>query len=220
MDVFFEYTVEVCNWQGRYVTKEENGFIHNSFDMTSHYLLYNKEEKVTDCGGVMDKKILVVYGSKHGATQEISERIGKTLEKHNFQVDVMPANEAASLSDYGTVLIGSGVYIGQWVKEAVKFVQANEDVLKNMPVWIFSSGPTGEGDASELVQGWKLPRSIQECVDHIQPKGVVVFHGALDDNKLSWLERWMIGRVGAAKGDFRDWDVINQWAEDIAGQLK
>ena len=167
----------------------------------------------------MDKNVLVAYSSKHGATKEIGERIGKKLEENSFKVDVLPVNKVSNLSDYGAVLIGSGVYIGQWIKDAVKFVQVNEGVLKNMPVWIFSSGPTGEGDASELVQGWKLPRSIQESVDQIQPKGVIVFHGAIDDEKLSWLERWMIGRVGAAKGDFRDWDSIDQWAGNVAGQL-
>ena len=176
-------------------------------------------EDLDNCGGVMDKKVLVAYGSKHGATQEIGERIGKKLEENNFSVDVMPVNKVGNLSDYGAVLVGSGVYIGQWVKEAVKFVQGNEDALQHMPVWIFSSGPTGEGDASELVQGWKIPRSIQESVDQIQPKGIVVFHGAIDDEKLSWLERWMIGRVGSTKGDYRDWDHIDQWANDVAGQL-
>ena len=167
----------------------------------------------------MDKKVLIAYGSKHGATKEIAERIGQKLVESEFNVEILPARKVGGLSEYGAVLVGSGVYIGQWVKEAIKFVQSNDSELKNMPVWIFSSGPTGEGDASELVQGWKLPRSIKASVDTIQPKGVIVFHGAIDDNKLSWLERWMIGRVGAAKGDFRDWDHIDQWANDVADQL-
>lgn len=167
----------------------------------------------------MDKKVLIAYGSKHGATREIGERIGKKLEEKNFVVDVLSANKVGDLSEYGAVLVGSGVYIGQWLKEAVKFVKSNEKDLSNMPVWIFSSGPTGEGDVAELVQGWKIPRSIQENIDKIKPNGVVVFHGALDDGKLSWLEKWMIGKVGAAKGDFRDWGHIDQWAAEVSTHL-
>ena len=168
----------------------------------------------------MEKKVLVAYASKHGATLEIAERIGEKLAENNFQVDVVSAKQVTDLSAYGTVLIGSGVYIGQWIKEAVKFVQSNETTLMELRVWMFSSGPTGEGDASELVQGWKLPRTIQENVDRIKPEGIVVFHGALIDEKLSWLERWMIGKVGAAPGDFRDWKKIDLWAQEIAEKLQ
>jgi menaquinone-dependent protoporphyrinogen oxidase len=172
------------------------------------------------CGGKMDKKILVAYATKHGATFEIAERIGKKLEENNLKVEILPAKQVKDLTGYAAVIIGSGVYIGQWIKDAGKFLHANETVLKTLPVWIFSSGPTGEGDASELVKGWKLPRGVQESVDVILPKGVVVFHGALDEKKLSRLERWMIGKVGAALGDFRDWEKIDQWANEIGTQLK
>ncbi|MBI9050927.1 MAG: flavodoxin domain-containing protein [Anaerolineaceae bacterium] len=168
----------------------------------------------------MEKKVLVAYGSKHGSTAEIAEKIAQVIRDAGFDVDVSTAKAVQNLASYQAVILGSGVYIGQWVKEAVKFVKENESVLSNLPVWIFSTGPTGEGDASELVQGWKLPRGIQECMDRIQPKGVVVFHGAIDTNKLSFLEKWMIGRVGAAMGDFRDWEKISNWAVGVATQLK
>jgi menaquinone-dependent protoporphyrinogen oxidase len=87
-------------------------------------------------------------------------------------------------------------------------------------VWLFSSGPTGEGDPVELANGWRFPKSLQPVVDRIQPRDVALFHGALDVTKLNAIEKWMIKRVEAPVGDFRDWDAITSWAMAITDVLK
>jgi menaquinone-dependent protoporphyrinogen oxidase len=118
----------------------------------------------------------------------------------------------------GLVLVGA-VYIGKWRKEAVKFLQANERLLAERQVWLFSSGPTGEGDPLALTQGWRFPGKLQPIADRIRPRDIAVFHGALDMNKLNFIEKWMIKNVKAPVGDFRDWDTITSWATDIAALL-
>jgi menaquinone-dependent protoporphyrinogen oxidase len=57
-------------------------------------------------------------------------------------------------------------------------------------------------------------------IDRIQPRDRIIFHGAIDMNQLNFIEKWMIGKIGAALGDFRDWQAINGWAEEIATALK
>ena len=168
----------------------------------------------------MDKKVLVTYGTKYGATAEIAERIGEVLRQAGLQTDVLPADRVGDLSGYGAVVLGSGVYIGQWRKEAAKFLKANEAVLAEKPVWLFSSGPTGEGDPVELVQGWRFPGGLQPVADRIGPRDMAIFHGSLDASKLNFLERWMIKNVKAPAGDFRDWEAIEAWAEAIAAELQ
>lgn len=167
----------------------------------------------------MDKKVLVAYATKYGATAEIAERIGAALRETGLQADVLPAGSVSDLAGYGAVVLGSAVYIGQWRKEAAKFLKANEGTLAGLPVWIFSSGPTDEGDPVELVKGWRLPASLQPIADRIGPRDIVVFHGALEAEKLNFIEKWMINKVGASVGDFRDWDAITVWAGGIAGAL-
>lgn len=164
--------------------------------------------------------ILVTYGTKHGATAEIAEKIGQVLRQEGLQADVLRADRAGDPSTYAAVVLGSAVYIGRWRKEAVKFVKANEEVLAGKPVWIFSSGPTGKGDPAELVQGWRFPGSLQPIIDKIQPRDIAVFHGAVNVDDLNFIENWMLKNVKAPVGDFRDWDAIKAWAEAIAGELQ
>jgi menaquinone-dependent protoporphyrinogen oxidase len=168
----------------------------------------------------VDDKVLVTYATKHGATAEIAEKIGQTLRDAGLQADVLPANRIRDLTPYKAVVLGSAVYIGGWRKEAANFLRANEQALAERPVWLFSSGPTGEGDPVELAQGWRFPKALQPIADQIKPRDTAIFGGALDPKKLNFIEKWMVNNVKAPLGDFRDWDAITSWAKGIADTLK
>jgi menaquinone-dependent protoporphyrinogen oxidase len=168
----------------------------------------------------MDKKVLIAFASKYGATAEIAEKIGAVLRRSGLQVDVIPVKNVHDLADYGAIILGSAVYIGQWRKEAVKFLKTNEKILSEKQVWLFSSGPTGEGDPVELLQGWRFPKGQQEIADRIQPCDIAVFHGDVDPEKVNALHKWMIDKVDSPVGDYRDWEAITVWANSIAGTLQ
>ena len=168
----------------------------------------------------MDGKVLVAYGTKYGGTAEIAEKIGQVLREAGLHADVLRADRVSDVSPYHAVVLGSGVYIGRWRKEAAKLLKSNEQALAERPVWLFSSGPTDEGDPVELTEGWRFPKALQPIVDRIQPRDIAVFHGVMDEKKLNVFERWVIKRVGAPLGDFRDWDAITAWAAAIADALK
>lgn len=169
----------------------------------------------------MDKNILVTYASKYGATKEIAEKIGTVLRQEGLQVDILPVDSVQDLNGYGAVILGSAVYIGKWQKEAVTFLQTHERSLIERPVWLFSSGPTGEGDPVELVEGLRLPADLQPLADRIQPRDIAVFHGHINPGKINFIEKWAIkSLVKKPFGDFRDWDAITGWAISIEGSLK
>ena len=168
----------------------------------------------------MANQVLVAYATKYGATAEIAEKIGPVLRQAGLRTDVLPADRAGDLSAYGAVVLGSAVYIGRWRKEAAKFLTANERALSGKPVWLFSSGPPGEGDPVELQDGWRFPGSLQPVADRIQPRDIAVFHGSVDVDKLNFLEKWMLKNVGTPAGDFRDWEAITAWATAIAAELQ
>jgi len=168
----------------------------------------------------MKTKILVTYSSKHGATAEIAAKIGHILREAGYSADVLTTDRVSALPSYKAVILGSAVYIGQWRKDAARFLRKNEEVLAGQWVWLFSTGPTGMGDPVELMKGWRFPGSLQPITDRIKPKDIAVFHGALEINKMSFFEKWIIKRVKAPVGDFRDWNAIADWARSIAGVLK
>ena len=168
----------------------------------------------------MNTQVLVTYATKYGATAEIADRIGQVLRQAGLLTDVLSADRVSDLPAYQAVVLGSAVYIGRWRKEAARFLKANEKVLAEQLVWLFSSGPTGEGDPVELTEGWRFPKALQPIADRIQPRDITVFHGAVELEKLNPLHKWMINKVESPIGDFRDWDAITSWATAIADVLK
>jgi menaquinone-dependent protoporphyrinogen oxidase len=165
-------------------------------------------------------KLLIAYASKYGSTAEIAEVIGKELRKRAYNADVKPVDSVDSLDGYEGFVIGSALYAGGWMKPAAKFLRANKKLLAGYPVWLFSSGPTGQGDPNEIMDGWTFPEDLMPAVETINPKEIILFHGSIDLDKLNFAEKMVIKSVKATIGDFRDWLVIRGWARAIDLALK
>jgi menaquinone-dependent protoporphyrinogen oxidase len=168
----------------------------------------------------MVTSVLVAYATKHGATAGIAEKIGEVLRDAGLACDVKLAGTVADLAPYQAVVLGSAVYMGAWRKEAVKLLKTQEAQLAQRSVWLFSSGPMGEGDVQELMKGWRFPTKLQPIADRIQPRDIVVFHGVVDPKEMNFFERWIIKNVKSPVGDFRDWEAIAAWAGTIAAALQ
>jgi menaquinone-dependent protoporphyrinogen oxidase len=163
----------------------------------------------------MVKKILVAYGSKRGSTAEIAERIGETLRQKGLQVDVLDAGTVIDLTPYSKIILGSSVYIGLWHKKAVRFLKKNIEVMEKLPVWLFICGPTGPGNPIEQMGGWFYPKSLQPIIERIHPHGITCFGGKLELKTLNPFEKWIINKVKAPEGDFRDWQAVASWVDTI-----
>jgi hypothetical protein len=68
-------------------------------------------------------KVLVVYGSRHGGTQGIAERIGEVLTSEGLEARVESAEHVRDIGAPDAVVIGSGVYMGRWLDAPVTFVE-------------------------------------------------------------------------------------------------
>lgn len=168
----------------------------------------------------MQHRVLVAYATKYGATAEIAEKIGEVLRTAGLQVDVMSADRAGDVATYTAVVLGSAVYAGTWRKEAAEFLVDHERALGARPLWLFSSGPTGDGDPVELMKGWTFPEAQQPIADRLHPRDITFFHGAIDPKKLNFAEKLLVKGIKAPTGDFRRWDVITAWAGEIAAVLQ
>ena len=168
----------------------------------------------------MANEIIIAYETKYGATLEIAQKIGKVLADGGLGADVVSIDQISDLGPYKVIILGSAVFTGNWCEEAAKFLEANEKVLSEKTVWLFSSGPLGEGSVEEDSKGWQFPEKLQPIADRIAPRNIAVFHGKIDKDKLSLLHKFMIKVAKVPVGDFRRWDEINAWAKGIAETLK
>jgi len=168
----------------------------------------------------MHGKVLVTYASKYGATAEIAKKIGEELQKTGSNVDVKDVRRVEDLNDYETIVLGSALYMGFWRKEMARFVKKRAAELAQKKVWIFASGTTNEGDPVKDLEGRIYPPNLQPAMDIIKPVDVTAFHGAIDLEKLSGFEKWVMKKVDAPIGDYRDWERINNFAIEVSEQLK
>jgi menaquinone-dependent protoporphyrinogen oxidase len=159
--------------------------------------------------------VLVAYASKHESTQGIAERIGEKLRQMGKQVDIRSVDAVKDPGSYEAFVIGSAIYFGAWMKEATEFVHRNQAALTGHPVWLFSVGPLGV----DFMDDEQQPKEKAEFQETIRPRDHRVFFGALDHNSLSFTERMMTKAVRAPEGDYRDWQAIEAWAENIARDL-
>jgi menaquinone-dependent protoporphyrinogen oxidase len=184
-------------------------------------------------------KVLVVYASRHGATRGIARRIGDVLRTEGLEVDVAPADHAAGVGGADGVVVGSAVYMGSWLKEAVEFVKRNEVRLAELPLWFFSSGPLPGSSRSkgpsvdpltdalgpEDGPGSGGRKKVAEISAATSPKDHRVFLGAFDPNDPAKVTSERLVRMLPAvknalpAGDFREWDAIDAWAHEIAATL-
>jgi menaquinone-dependent protoporphyrinogen oxidase len=184
-------------------------------------------------------RALIVHASRHGATAGIAERIGEALRSQGIDAIVSPARNAPDPFGYDACIVGGGVYMGSWVKEGVDYLERYEVTLATIPVWLFSCGPlpgstrepSGEDPITRALGPAEGPGSggrkkVQAVADAIGIRGHEVFWGAFDPNDppKSISER-LVRAMPASKGllpagDFRQWDLIEAWAHDIAEAIK
>lgn len=174
-------------------------------------------------------RVLVVYASRHGATEGIAERIAAGLADAGLDAAALPASDVRSVGDYDAFVIGSAVYMFHWMKEATRFVKRHRETLAARPVWLFSSGPLGTDlvdDEGKDVLEEAEPKDLDELEEMVHPREHRVFFGAWDPEAppAGMAERFLkmmpASRDALPAGDFRDWPAIDEWAAAIARHLQ
>jgi menaquinone-dependent protoporphyrinogen oxidase len=120
------------------------------------------------------------------------------------------------LSGYDAFVLGSGVYLGQWLKAARELVGAHAAELAARPTWLFSSGPVGD----PLRPSEDSTVDVEEIVERSGAREHRLFAGKLDKRRLGFRDRAVATALRAAEGDFRDWDEVDAWAARVAQALK
>jgi len=185
--------------------------------------------------------VLIVYASRHGSTEGIAARIGDTLLASGLDVVIQPARDMPTPAGVDACIVGSAVYMGNWLPDGIEYLERYAVDLGNRPVWLFSSGPlpgstreTAE-DATDEFGGALGPadgpgsggrKRIVELGERIHAREHVIFNGAFDptDSPKTLAERFVRWVPGARNilpaGDFRDWEEIAHWAREVAQEIR
>lgn len=160
-------------------------------------------------------QVLVAVASRHGATREIADAIAEVVRNAGFDVTVRDPDDVEDVEPFDAVLLGSAVYVGRWAASARAFVDRFAYALVNRPIWLFSSGPLGSPLAPES-EADEIPSLIRR----LDARGHRTFSGRLDRGGLALAERAVVALVQAENGDFRSWPDVQDWALQIAQELR
>lgn len=162
-------------------------------------------------------KVLVAYSSKRGSTAEIAETVAATLRREGLGVCLKPVDDVACLDEFDAVVLGSAVYMKRWRGDAKHFLKKHRKALRQMPFWVFSSGPVG--DPANDNPDWMEPPKLAEKVEEMGGRAHVVFGGCVPAEPKGFMERAMAEGIPKQYRDRRDWDEIRAWAQQVATDL-
>ncbi len=164
----------------------------------------------------MSARFLVAYASLRGSTAEIAQAVGKELQSAGYGVDVVEMRSVSSLESYHAVVVGEPVYMGR-VGNIGKFVSRHCNSLKLLPVAAFGVGIAPVEKKPGAVENEM--KILHKALSPLEPVAETIFAGKVELEKLSFLQKWMIGKVKSPVGDFRDWSAIARWAKELPGKM-
>lgn len=159
-------------------------------------------------------RVLVTYGSKRGGTEGLAEMLGAALTAQGIQVDVRSAAEADGPEGYDAVIVGGALYAFRWHRDARRFVKRNAEVLRSLPVWLFSSGPLDDSAAQH--EPAPVPQVVR-AMARIGARGHRTFGGRLLPDAKGFIASKM---AREHSGDWRDPKLISDWAVEIGEALR
>jgi menaquinone-dependent protoporphyrinogen oxidase len=177
-------------------------------------------------------KALIIYGTRYGAAASTSEEIAKIFRQQGLDTKVVNAkkDKIKDISEYGLVVVGSGILINRWTGEPEDFIKKFQKDLANKKVALFVCC----GSASQITSDPQAAeKSKQKYLDEkavkfgLQPVALGFFGGVYNYNKVPWYGKKAMEmdkpRIEATYKqtepgiyDTRDWNAIRSWAKELA----
>ena len=165
-----------------------------------------------------DRPVLVAYASRHHGTEGIAREVATTLRADGLRVDFRRAQNVASVGRYVAVVVGSAVYMAQWEEAALALLRRERATLARRPVWLFSSGPVGDGKTTRRPETVPHPEVVAGLADEIGVRGSAMFGGRVDTDEAGFDMEVMA--AAGLQGDWRDLSRVRAWSHAVAVAIR
>ena len=187
---------------------------------------------------VSEKKILIFYGTRYGATEGVAGKMSELAKENGIQTDVLnlkdlPDDKIPDFGEYDGIIIGSSIRIGQW-RDVKKFVGNYKDELnsfKGKKGFYVCSAYAADPDSYERVK-------VEYTKDACEKLGVEkldlydAFGGLMDfteTSRMGWLDKKLLkvaAKVASGEkaedesyADLRDWEQIEKFTLEFFKKL-
>ncbi|MHA2032035.1 MAG: flavodoxin domain-containing protein [Candidatus Kariarchaeaceae archaeon] len=182
----------------------------------------------------MPKTVLIAYGTRFGSTEEISNKFAEIMRNQELDTTVINVKKDKwpPLDQFDAVLVGSGIKMGKWTKEAKNFIKKNVKVLKikSFLAVFVSSGEASEQEKYQEAKGKYVEKIITDLGLDLNEVMHEAFGGVFDMSSTSRMGRLdKIFSNAAAKedenitenkyNDLRDWDQIQSFANEATTRI-
>jgi menaquinone-dependent protoporphyrinogen oxidase len=171
--------------------------------------------------------VLIVYGTTHGHTRKVAQRIAEVLEREGLTADLHEVAAAAALDlrDYDGVIVGGSVHAGHHQHELVEWARHHARALNGLSGAFFSVCLTAADDTDESRTATR--EYIDDFLDDTgwTPTETVSFAGALQYREYDFMTRLLM-RMLMRRGDhptdvtrdydYTDWDAVEAFAKRVA----
>lgn len=155
----------------------------------------------------------MVYATRAGSTEDIARFMGTVLRERGYAVDVLAVNYQPDPAPYDAVLLGSAIRAAQWLPEAIAYLMTYRETLLRKRLCYWTVCLTLEQDT---------PANRATVSEYLKPVRAILpahaegfFAGTMDYKKLSLPVRMLVKAMKAPQGDFRQWDRIRAWLDEV-----
>lgn len=164
------------------------------------------------------KRVLIVYASFSGATEEIAHYVKRHMESVGYTVDLVPANaQHMDLSAYQLVILGAAIR-GNTPNEGITaFINSNKEDLNQSTTAIFAvCGTITSTKQNRIDNALTYPKKI---ANGITPIAEAVFGGEMPSS--GWFGN-LVGKLllGVIPGDYKNEDEVKLWSQLVIETLE
>lgn len=168
----------------------------------------------------MENKILVTFATYYGATGNVAKAIADTIASRGYAVDVLPIRDVHDFEGYQAVIVGSAIRGGKIHDDSYRFIKDHADELDKIPLAYFVCCMTmGEENPETRYQAEAYLAEVFNKISNIKPISLGFFGSIHEYKHMEWLAQLIDRAIRSPEGEYRNWETIIHWHDDLAGTV-